>query len=53
MEFFLKYIEEFWKLTLEMAPWLLLGLLIAGVLKSYFPAKKINNIWGKTMYLPY
>ncbi len=47
MEFFLKYIEEFWKLTLEMAPWLLLGLLIAGVLKSYFPAKKINKYLGK------
>lgn len=47
MEFFLKYIDEFWKLTLEMAPWLLLGLLIAGVLKSYFPAKKINKHLGK------
>ncbi len=47
MEFLVDYIQEFWALTKEMAPWLLLGFLIAGVLKVYFPAQKIDQHLGK------
>ncbi|APD06156.1 putative two-component membrane permease complex subunit [Flavobacteriaceae bacterium UJ101] len=47
MDFIIDYIYEFWSLTKEMAPWLLLGFLIAGVLKVYFPAQKIDQHLGK------
>ena len=47
MEYIIAYIQEFWRLTLEMAPWLLLGFLIAGLLKAYFPNQKMNRYLGK------
>lgn len=47
MEFIQKYIAELWTLLLEMAPWLLLGLVFAGLLKVYFPQKKIDKYLGK------
>jgi len=36
-----------WELTLDMAPYLLLGFLIAGILHIYFPAEKINKFMGR------
>jgi len=47
MEFIVKYINELWVLVLEMAPWLLLGLIFAGLLKVYFPQKHIDRYLGK------
>ena len=43
-----KYFDELWFLLLEMAPWLLLGLIFAGLLKVYFPQKHINKYLGKS-----
>lgn len=42
-----KYFDELWFLLLEMAPWLLLGLIFAGLLKVYFPQKHIDKFLGK------
>ena len=43
-----KYFTELWILLLEMAPWLLLGLIFAGLLKVYFPQKHIEKYLGKS-----
>lgn len=43
-----KYLAELWFLLLEMAPWLLLGLIFAGLLKIYFPQKHIDKYLGKS-----
>ncbi|MCL3782000.1 heavy metal-associated domain-containing protein [Prolixibacteraceae bacterium JC049] len=45
-EFILKYFEELWVLTLEMAPWLVLGLIFAGILKVWFPQDKVQKHLG-------
>lgn len=45
-----KYFEELWFLLLEMAPWLLLGLVFAGILKVYFPQKHIDKYLGKSNF---
>ena len=42
-----RYFTELWFLLLEMAPWLLLGLIFAGLLKVYFPQKHIDKYLGK------
>ncbi len=47
IEYILKYFDELWFLLLEMAPWLLLGLIFAGLLKVYFPQKHIDKYLGK------
>ncbi len=47
MEFIQKYFAELWFLLQEMAPWLLLGLIFAGLLKVYFPQKHIDKYLGK------
>ena len=47
IEFIERYIGELWYLTKEMAPWLLLGLVFAGLLKVYFPQKHIDKYLGK------
>lgn len=47
-EYILKYFDELWFLLLEMAPWLLLGLVFAGILKVYFPQKHIDRYLGKS-----
>lgn len=51
MNFIINYIHEFWKLTMEMAPWLLLGFFIAGLLKVYFPAQKVDKHLGKNNFI--
>jgi uncharacterized protein len=43
-----KYFRELYTLTLDMAPWLLLGFLIAGVLHVFFSEGKINRLLGKS-----
>lgn len=45
-----KYFTELWILLLEMAPWLLLGLIFAGLLKVYFPQKHIEKFLGKSNF---
>jgi uncharacterized protein len=46
--YFEKYVDELWYLVLEMAPWLMLGLIFAGLLKVYFPQKHIDRLLGKS-----
>lgn len=41
------YLAELAGLLLDMAPWLLLGFLIAGILHVFFPDGKINKLLGK------
>jgi uncharacterized membrane protein YraQ (UPF0718 family) len=48
MEFVLKYFSELVYLLQEMAPWLILGLVFAGLLKVYFPQKHIDKYLGKS-----
>ncbi len=50
MEYIEKYISELWYLLMEMAPWLLLGLIFAGLLKVYFPQKHIDKYLGKSNF---
>ncbi len=50
LEYIEKYFEELWYLFLEMAPWLLLGLIFAGLLKVYFPQKHIDKYLGKSTF---
>ena len=45
-----KYFDELWYLVLEMAPWLMLGLIFAGLLKVYFPQKHIHRYLGKSSF---
>ncbi len=40
------YIREFVHLTMEMAPWLLLGFIFAGILHVYMPEGSIRRIMG-------
>lgn len=49
-EYIVKYFSELWFLLLEMAPWLLLGLIFAGLLKVYFPQKHIDRYLGKSNF---
>ncbi|MCG6190440.1 SO_0444 family Cu/Zn efflux transporter [Maribellus maritimus] len=50
MELIEKYFAELWYLLLEMAPWLMLGLVFAGILKVYFPQKHIDKYLGKSNF---
>ncbi len=45
-----EYFEEVWFLLQEMAPWLLFGLVFAGLLKVYFPQKHIDKYLGKSNF---
>lgn len=47
MDFVVSYFSELLYLVKEMAPWLLLGLVFAGLLKVYFPQKHIDKYLGK------
>jgi len=42
-----EYITALWELTVEMAPYLLLGFLIAGILHVFFPTGMVNRFMGK------
>jgi len=50
LEYIVKYFDELWFLLFEMAPWLLLGLIFAGLLKVYFPQKHIDKYLGKSNF---
>lgn len=50
LDFIERYFAELWYLLLEMAPWLLLGLIFAGLLKVYFPQKHIDKYLGKANF---
>ncbi len=50
MEYVIKYFSELYYLVGEMAPWLLLGLVFAGLLKVYFPQKHIDKYLGKSNF---
>lgn len=47
MDYIVAYFSELMFLVNEMAPWLLLGLIFAGLLKVYFPQKHIDKYLGK------
>ena len=47
VEFTIKYFSELIYLMNEMAPWLLLGLVFAGLLKVFFPQEKVQKYMGK------
>lgn len=40
------FLSELWHLTMEMAPYLLLGFLFAGILHVWFPQHKVNRFMG-------
>lgn len=46
MDYIILYFEKLAGLVLDMAPWLLLGFLIAGILHVFFPDGKINRLLG-------
>lgn len=48
MEYLKIYFQELGNLLFDMAPWLLLGFLIAGLLHVLFPDGKINRLLGKS-----
>lgn len=50
LEYIKEYLDQLWFLLLEMAPWLLLGLIFAGLLKVYFPQKHIDKYLGKSNF---
>lgn len=47
MKYIKQYLEELTSLLFDMAPWLILGFLIAGILHVVFPDGKINSLLGK------
>jgi len=47
MEWIILFIQTFWELTLEMAPYLLLGFLIAGLLNGTFSKEWMQRRMGK------
>ncbi|MDD3961670.1 MAG: permease [Bacteroidales bacterium] len=46
-QFIYEFLQSFWVLTREMAPWLLFGFLFAGVLKAWLPEGLIRKYLGK------
>lgn len=48
MKYIAQFINELIALVLDMAPWLVLGFLIAGILHVLFPDGKINKLLGKS-----
>jgi hypothetical protein len=50
MDYVVRYFSELYYLVGEMAPWLLLGLVFAGLLKVYFPQKHIDKYLGKSSF---
>ncbi len=48
MDFIKTYFKELLGILFDMAPWLILGFLIAGILHIFFPDGKIKKILGKS-----
>ncbi len=47
MQYIIQYLNAFADLSMEMAPYLLLGFLFAGILYVWFPKKKVYKYLGK------
>ena len=47
MNYILQYLDALANITMEMAPYLLLGFLFAGILYGWFPRKKVFKYLGK------
>lgn len=43
MEGFGQFVENFWSIWIEAAPWLFLGLIVAGLLKAWFPTQLLQR----------
>ncbi len=50
MEYLIQYFEALFSLTTEMAPYLLLGFLFAGLLKVFLPQNLMNRYLGKSSF---
>ena len=50
MEYVKQYFEALLSLTNEMAPYLLLGFIFAGILHVFFPEEKINRLLGASNF---
>lgn len=50
MEWLIKFFRELYFLVSEMAPYLLLGFLFAGLLKAFFPADRITRFMGRNNF---
>ncbi len=50
MKFLAEYFTNLWGLFAEMAPWLLFGFLLAGILKVFFPQDLIKKYIGKNSW---
>lgn len=50
MDYISAFINELWVLLLEMAPYLLIGFLFAGILKVFFPKRLIRRYIGKSNF---
>lgn len=50
VDFITDFFSELWVLLLEMAPYLLLGFLFAGILKVFFPKRLIRKYIGKSNF---
>ena len=46
IEYLNRFLSELWWVSLEAAPWLLLGLLVAGVIKAWLPAALLQRWLG-------
>ncbi|MEM6259829.1 MAG: SO_0444 family Cu/Zn efflux transporter [Planctomycetota bacterium] len=46
IEYLNRFLRELWWVSLEAAPWLLLGLLVAGVIKAWLPAALLQRWLG-------
>lgn len=46
MTYIIQYFESLLSLVFDMAPWLILGFIIAGILHVFFPDGKINTLLG-------
>lgn len=49
-EFIYKYFGALWNLSVDMAPYLLIGFLFAGLLKVYLPQGMMNKYLGKSSF---
>ncbi|MGB1248109.1 MAG: SO_0444 family Cu/Zn efflux transporter [Chitinophagales bacterium] len=47
MNFVTDFFNNLWQLTIEMAPWLLLGFFFAGLQKAFFPQQKVQQYIGE------
>ncbi len=50
VDFIVKYFNVLWELTADMAPYLLLGFLFAGLLKVFLPQNLMNKYLGKSSF---